>query len=111
MPVSTNSHQSTTPLTLTPLSTENSPASTESSSLTPSLSHMQLGRCRGHPCKIPKEPTYDDFPINGTAEDKKKWFHRKIQKIGDTINSHQVTELNIVELKMIGQLSTLMKRN
>ena len=38
---------------------------------------MQLGRRRGRPHKIPKEPTYDDFPINGTAEDKKKWFHRK----------------------------------
>ena len=38
---------------------------------------MQLGRCRGCPHKIPKEPTYYDFPINGTAEEKKKWLCRK----------------------------------
>ena len=75
-PVSSLSQQSTTPHTLTPMSTENSPASTESSSLTPSLSGMQLGKCRGHPRKIPKEPTYDDFTVHGTAEDK-KWYHRK----------------------------------
>ena len=48
----------------------------ESSSLSPSLSHIQLGKCRGHPCKVPTEPNYDDFPIHGSAEDK-KWFHRK----------------------------------
>ena len=76
-PVSSWSQQSNIPLTLTPLSTDNSHASTESSSLTPSLSHMHLGKCRGHPHKAPTEPTYDDFPIHGSAEDKKKWYCRK----------------------------------
>ena len=76
-PVSSQSQQSTTSHTLTPMSTENSPTSTESSSLTPCLSGMQLGKCRGHPRNIPKEPTYDDFPVHGTAEDKKKWYCRK----------------------------------
>ena len=54
-PVLSRSQQSTTPHTLTPMSTENSPASTESSSLTPSLSGMQLGKHMGHPRKIPKQ--------------------------------------------------------
>ena len=76
-PVSSWSQQSNTPLTLTLCSTDNSPASTESSLLTPSLSHMQLGKHRGHPHKVPTEPTYDDFPIHGSAEDKEKWYHRK----------------------------------
>ena len=26
---------------------------------------------RGRPCKVPMAPTYDDFPVNGTAEEKK----------------------------------------
>ena len=26
---------------------------------------------KGRPCKLPTAPTYDDFPVNGTAEEKK----------------------------------------
>ena len=34
-------------------------------------------RGQGRPRKVPVAPTYDDFPENGTAEEKKKWKLRK----------------------------------
>ena len=56
-------------------------ASTVSSSsgLTPELNHIIVSsrRARGRPRKIPLPPTYDDFPTDGTAEDKKKWQRHK----------------------------------
>ena len=42
---------SRTPMTLTPTCSDTSPHSSESSSLTPSLSSLALGRGCGHPCK------------------------------------------------------------
>ena len=43
------------------------------SGLTPDVSHMTVSRRRGRPRKIPLPPTYDDFPHDGSAEEKKKW--------------------------------------
>ena len=38
---------------------------------------MTVSRRRGRPCKIPLPPTYDDFPHDGSAEEKKKWQKHK----------------------------------
>ena len=45
------------------------------SGLTPDVSCMT--RRRGRPRKIPLPPTYDDFPHDGSAEEKKKWQNQK----------------------------------
>ena len=34
-------------------------------------------RGRGRPHKTPQLPSYDDYPVNASAEDLKKWKHRK----------------------------------
>ena len=38
---------------------------------------MTVSRRRGRPRKIPLPPTYDDFPHDGSAEEKKKWQKQK----------------------------------
>ena len=49
-------------------------ALSNSSGLTPEVNHMRVShRGRGRPRKIPWPPTYEDFPEEGTAEEKKKW--------------------------------------
>ena len=47
------------------------------SGLTPDVSRMTVSRRRGRPRKIALPPTYDDFPHDGSAEEKKKWQKRK----------------------------------
>ena len=34
---------------------------------------MTVSKRRGRPCKIPLPATYNDFPQDGSAEEKKKW--------------------------------------
>ena len=53
-------------------------ALSNSSGLTPEVNRMRVShRGRGRPRKIPQPPTYEDFPEEGTAEEKKKWKNRK----------------------------------
>ena len=53
-------------------------ALSNSSGLTPEVNHMRVShRGRGRPRKIPCPPTYEDFPKEGTAEEKKKWKNQK----------------------------------
>ena len=47
-----------------------SPASSFGSSVQ-DIGDNSVKRKRGRPCKVPTAPTYDDFPVNGTAEEKK----------------------------------------
>ena len=49
-------------------------SASNSSSLTPTMTGMTLGRCRGIPHKELKEPTFDDFPVDGTPLEKQHWF-------------------------------------
>ena len=46
-----------------------------SSGLTPEVNCMtfSMRRGRGRPCKTPCLPMYDNFPTDGTEDDKKKW--------------------------------------
>ena len=49
-------------------------ALSNSSGLTPEVNCMRVShRGRGRPRKIPCPPTYEDFPKEGTAEEKRKW--------------------------------------
>ena len=50
------------------------------SGLTPDVSCMTVSRRRWRPRKIPLPPTYDDFPHDGSAEEKKKWQRQKNTK-------------------------------
>ena len=55
-----------------------SPASSFDSSIQDSVdSTAKPKRGRGRPRKVPVAPMYDDFPENGTAEEKKRWKLRK----------------------------------
>ena len=53
-------------------------ALSNSSGLTPEVNRMRVShRGRGRPHKILCPPTYEDFPEEGTAEEKKKWKNKK----------------------------------
>ena len=52
----------------TPTSGSGSPASSNSSHLTPHLQGLKLGRGHGRPRKTPEPPNYDDFPV-GASQD------------------------------------------
>ena len=53
-----------------------SPASSFDSSIH-DLGETSVKHKRGRPHKVPTAPTYDDFPENGTEDEKKKWKKRK----------------------------------
>ena len=53
-----------------------SPASSFDSSIH-DLGETSVKCKRGRPHKVPTAPTYDDFPENGTEDEKKKWKKRK----------------------------------
>ena len=53
-----------------------SPASSFDSSIH-DLGETSVKHKRGRPHKVPTSPTYDDFPANGTEDEKKKWKKRK----------------------------------
>ena len=76
LPMSTP--QSTgTPMALTPTCSYTSPHSSESSSLTPSLSSLALGRGHGHPCKQILPPSYDDYPHRASKAELQRYFKCK----------------------------------
>ena len=33
---------------------------------------------RGRPWKVPQPPSYDDCPVNASAEEMKKWWYKKL---------------------------------
>ena len=67
----------TTPVT--PPSSVISPAS--SSSLTPGMQSMNIGRGRGRPWKQLIEPSMEGFPENGTSDEKHRWLKMKATEL------------------------------
>ena len=59
-----------------------SPASSFDSSIEFSVdSTAKTKTGQGRPCKVPVAPMYDDFPENGTAEEKKRWkLHKNAEE-------------------------------
>ena len=71
----------------TPTSGSGSPASSNSSHLTPHLQGLNLGRGHGRPRKTPEPPNYDDFPVGASqdvtdqylkAKKMQKWRYKKL---------------------------------
>ena len=50
---------------------------TSGTSCTPDMSKLSIGHGRGRPSKQLVKPNYDDFPIEGTEEEQKKYIKRK----------------------------------
>ena len=67
----------TTPVT--PPSSVISPAS--SSSLTPGMQSMNIGRGRGRPRKQLIEPSMEGFPEHGTGDEKHRWLKMKATEL------------------------------
>ena len=57
---------------------------------------------RGRPWKVPQPPSYDDRPVNASAEEMKKWQKRKNSEKWWYKNLHQVRYLNIGRKKRNG---------
>ena len=57
---------------------------------------------RGRPQKVPQPPSYDDRPVNVSAEEMKKWQNVRIQKNGSTKNLHQLRQMIIGRKKRKG---------
>ena len=51
--------------------------SSDHSSVTPELGKLSLGRGRGRPRKELIKPNFDDFPIDGTDEEQKRYVKKK----------------------------------
>ena len=51
--------------------------SVSSTGTTPEFSKMSLGRGRGRPRKVPKAPETDDYPYDGTEEEKDRYIAKK----------------------------------
>ena len=70
-----------TPLTpLTPnknISDVDSLSSEATSSLTPDMSSMNIGKKRGRPRKKLEVPTMEDFPFNASQEEKSRYVRKK----------------------------------
>ena len=48
---------------------------------TPDMAGMSLGRGRGRPRKIQQPPNMDDFPVDGTDEEKTKYIKKKTSEM------------------------------
>ena len=74
-----------TPLTpLTPdtnISDVDSLSSEATSSLTPDMSSMNIGKKRGRPRKKLEVPTMDDFPFNASQEEKSRYVRKKTNEM------------------------------
>ena len=68
-----------------------SPASSFESSIQ-DLGETSVKRKRGRPHKVPTAPTYEDFPENGTEEERKKWKRRKKEWHYKKITSEETEE-------------------
>ena len=51
------------------------------SSMTPDMSKLTLGRGCGRPCKQLVKPTFDDFPIEGSEQEQKRYIKKKCTKM------------------------------
>ena len=51
--------------------------SSDHSSVTPDMSKLCLGRGRGRPRKQLVKPTFEDFPLDASEEDQKKYIKKK----------------------------------
>ena len=50
---------------------------TSASSVTPDMSKLTLGRGHGRPRKQLVKPTFDDFPIDGSEQEQKRYIKKK----------------------------------
>ena len=64
---------------VTPPSSVISPAS--SSSLTPSMQSMNIGRGTGRPRKELIDPNMEGFPEHGTGDEKHRWLKMKVTEL------------------------------
>ena len=46
-------------------------------SVTPDMGNLTLGRSRGRPCKALVKATYEDFPIEASEEEQKRYIKKK----------------------------------
>ena len=70
-----------TPLNSSRISDVESLDSNDTTTVTPEFSKMKLGRGRGRPRKELKQPTVDDFPKDGTDEEKDKYIRKKTTEL------------------------------
>ena len=77
-----------------------SPASSFDSSIH-DLGETSVKRKRGRPHKVPTAPTYDDFPENGTEDEKKKWKKRKTAEEWHYKNLHLKKQRNTMKKKRL----------
>ena len=76
--------------------------SNDTTSVTPDFSRMKLGRGRGRPRKQLQQPTINDFPKDGTEEEKEKYIRKKQLNCGASRNSPVLIQQNIEPRKMQG---------
>ena len=77
--------------------------SSDHSSVTPDMSQLSLGHGRGRPRKELVKPTFDDFPIEGTEEEQKRYVKKKRMEIwrykelsGSSASEYRQSELERV---------------
>ena len=77
-----------------------SPASSFDSSIH-DLGETSVKRKRGRPRKVPTAPTYDDFPENGTENEKRNGRKEKLLRSGITKNLHLKKQRNTMKKKRL----------
>ena len=77
---------------------------TSGTSVTPDMSNLTLGHGRGRPRKELVKPTFDDFPIDGTEAEQKRYIKKKRTEIwrynklmGADSSQYRQSELNRVK--------------
>ena len=98
-PQSSRSTQSRTPITLTPTFSDNSPQTSESSSLTPSLSVLKFGRGCGHPCKQIVAPPMMISLMEEVMSIKRNGLNARKLKYGDSKSGCLGKVLNTEKMK------------
>ena len=92
-----------------PPSSAISPAS--SSSLTPGMQSMNIGRGRGRPQKQLIEPSMEDFPEHGTGDEKHRWLKMKVTELWryNMLTSDQSAGKNSGKKKMLVYVNTIIR--
>ena len=97
---------SSAPSPMLSIDSDLSPAtSTASSTLTPLIGGVQLGRRRGRPRKLLEQPTFDDYPTDATEKEQEAWVKRKNTEMWryKKLNSSQAAEFRKSESERVKQ--------